>query len=112
LMLKGLIDKIVMAQKEHQYYAKTAHEQEKGLLEFVQGNMTNVQYYEKISNRIGVDKGVGNTRIHKVAVQATAKKLFSKKVEDLNEDELHQAEEMAEESYLVYIMIIAQLCTS
>jgi Zinc knuckle len=68
--------------------------------------MTNAQYYEKISNRISVDKAVGITRVHKVAVQAAAKKLFTKKVEDLNEEELHQAEEMAEESYIAYIMIM------
>jgi Zinc knuckle len=68
--------------------------------------MTNAQYYEKISNRISVDKAVGITRIHKVAVQAAAKKLFTKKVEDLKEEELHQAEEMAEESYIAYIMIM------
>jgi hypothetical protein len=68
LKLKGLIDKIVMAQTEHQYYAMTIHEQEKGLLGFVQGNMTNAQYYKKISNRISVDKAVGITRIHKPAV--------------------------------------------
>jgi Zinc knuckle len=106
LKLKGLIDMIVMAQTEHQYYAKTIHEQEKGLLEFVQGNLTNAQYYKKISNRISVDKSVGITRIHKVTVKATAKKLFTKKVEGLNEDELHQAEEMAEGSYLAYLMIM------
>jgi hypothetical protein len=56
LKLKVLIDMIVMAQTEHQYYCKTIHEQEKGLMGFVQGNMTNAQYYEKISNRISVDK--------------------------------------------------------
>jgi Zinc knuckle len=49
---------------------------------------------------------VGITRIHKVAVQVTAKKLFTKKVDDLKEEELHQAEEMAEESYIAYLMIM------
>jgi hypothetical protein len=107
LKLKVLIDMIVMAQTEHQYYCKIIHEQEKGLLGFVQGNMTNnAQYYEKVSKRISIDKAVGITRIHKVAVQVTAKKLFTKKVEDLKEEELHQAEEMAEESYIAYLMIM------
>jgi hypothetical protein len=106
LKLKVLIDMIVMAQTEHQYYCKTIHELEKGLLGFVQGNLTNAQYYEKIGNRISVDKAVGITRIHKVAVQATAKKLFTKRVEDLTEEELHQAEDMAEESYIAYLMIM------
>jgi Zinc knuckle len=106
LRLKALIEKIVMAQTEHQYYAETMLDQEKILLGFGQGNMSNAQYYEKISNRINVDKSVGITRVHKVAVQAIANKQYSKKVEDLIVDELEKAEEAAEESYLAYIMIM------
>jgi hypothetical protein len=63
LRLKALIEKVVMAQTEHQYYAKTILDQEKLLLGFVQGTMTNAQYYEKMSNRINVDKSVGITRV-------------------------------------------------
>jgi hypothetical protein len=106
LRLKALIEKVVMAQTEHQYYAKTILDQEKLLLGFVQGTMSNAQYYEKMSNRINVDRSVGITRVHKVAVQAIANKQYSKKVEDLTAEELEMAKEAAEEGFIAYIMIM------
>jgi hypothetical protein len=43
LRLKALIEKVVMAQTEHQYFAKTILDQEKLLLGFVQGTMSNAR---------------------------------------------------------------------
>jgi hypothetical protein len=59
-----------------------------------------------MSNRINVDRSVGITRVHKVAVQAISNKQYSKKIEDLTSEELEKAEEAAEEGYLAYIMIM------
>jgi hypothetical protein len=46
LRLKALIEKVVMAQTEHQYYANTILDQGRLLLGFVQGTMSNAQYYD------------------------------------------------------------------
>ena len=106
LKLKALIDKIVMAQTKDQYYCKTIYDQERKLSGFTQGSLTNAEYYRRFNNQISVDKSVGITRVHKTAMIAVARKLYHKTVEELTDDEQAKVEEVAEESYLAYVMLM------
>ncbi|MGL5935066.1 MAG: hypothetical protein ACRCZI_05535, partial [Cetobacterium sp.] len=105
LKLRKLIEKIILSQSDDQYPYATLFEQDKILVGFHQGELTNAQFYEKFNTRVDVAKAVGVTRIHKGAIEHTAKEIYKKDVDDLTNKELEDVEEKAEERYYAYIML-------
>ena len=63
LMLFKLIDKIVMAHSEEQYPFATVYKQHLSFFGFQQGEMSNVEFYDRHVTRSEVDQAIGIRRI-------------------------------------------------
>ena len=107
LSLYKLMERVIMKQTEDQYPVAALWEQLCNVTQAKQGNMTNIEYYERLNTKIDVAESVGVSfdfeRIWEYCAQETHKKPYS----SLSADQQALARSEAKERVLSYALIVS-----
>ena len=109
LMLFKLIDKIVIAHSKEQYPFATVYKQHLSFFGFQQGEMSNVEFYDRHVTRSEVDQAIGIQRIEPYLLDYMKNqrpKLKNKAFEDLDPDIQIEVVEETEEAFQTYAMLM------
>jgi hypothetical protein len=107
LSLYKLMERVIMKQTEDQYPVAALWEQLCNVTQAKQGNMTNIEYYERLNTKIDVAESVGVSfdfeRIWEYCAQETHKQSYS----SLTSDKQALARSEAKERVLSYALIVS-----
>ena len=109
LMLFKLIDRMVMAHSKEQYPFATVYKQHISFFGFQQGEMSNMEFYDRHVTRSEVDQSIGIQRIEPWLLDYMKNrrpKLKRKVFEDLDPDVQIEIVEETEEAFQTFAMLV------
>jgi hypothetical protein len=105
LTLYRLIERTLLAQIEDQYPFATVYDQELSFYSFKQGNISNLQWYERFNTKVYVRGAIEVTHQHKVLLEYVAQDLYTRAFADLGAAEQELVRDDAEERYVSYAFL-------